>query len=174
MYKIVVVDDEVGILKAVRRELADPEYEIETYASPLEALSRLQHVEADLVISDFRMPEMDGATFLTKVKIWWPMTMRVVLSGHAELKGVLSAVNNAEIYRFVLKPWNQEELCLTVTRALEHRNVLLENKRLADEVRAGKDQIVRQEKALKLLREQNPDLAAVNWDEDGSIIVHDG
>lgn len=171
MYRIMVVDDEYAIVRALKRELNNPQYDIETFTNPVEALAFSHDLEFDLIISDFRMPQMDGVSFLTKVKHRYPWTIRLILSAHADLDNVLSAINEAQVHRFIAKPWNKHELYLTVARALEYRDVLLENQRLADELRASRDKIKRQEQALRELEHRHPELLAVNWGPDGTVIL---
>lgn len=140
MARILVVDDEKGVLNALRRELQD-EYEIETFISPLAALQRSREVAFDLVISDYQMPEMNGIQFLGKLGEIQPDTARMVLSGQADIRGLLAAINESHIYRFIAKPWDAAELKASIAQALSYRKIALEGPRLAstghDADRAG-------------------------------------
>ncbi|MDH3689303.1 MAG: response regulator, partial [Gammaproteobacteria bacterium] len=88
-----------------------------------------------------------------------------------DLEALLAAINQAEIYRFISKPWKDYELKATLSQALVHRAVLLENKRLADQVRAQQTQLVEQHKILEKLETESPGITRVRWAEDGSIIL---
>lgn len=171
MYRIMLVDDEPNVLRALVRLLTGPRYAIETFDSAEAALQRAQAATFDLVLSDYRMPGMDGVAFLTRFRAIQPDTMRLILSGHTDWQALLAAINQAEIYRFLPKPWDGDDLKLTIERALEHRAMLLENRRLAEEVRRQQAQLSQQEAALRELERTNPELARVTWGEDGSVLL---
>ena len=171
MYRIMIVDDEENISRALRRALAASNMEIELFSVPHEALRRAQTANFDLVISDYRMPAIDGIQLLATMKQLQPDAMRIIISGHADLEGLIGAVNAAQIFRFISKPWNDPDLALCVRQALEYRAVLVENRRLADEVRAQRKELHRQKTALQKLEAEYPDLVKINWGEDGAIIL---
>ena len=173
MHRIMIVDDEENISRALRRALAASDVETELFSDPLEALRRAQTTNFDLVISDYRMPEMDGIKFLSEMKKLQPDAMRIIISGHADLEGLIGAVNAAAVFRFISKPWDDLDLTLCVRHALEHRAVLVENRRLADQVRAQSKELDRQKTTLQKLEAKYPDLVRVNWSEDGSIILEE-
>jgi two-component system NtrC family sensor kinase len=82
------------------------------------------------------MPSKNGVAFLKEVKDRYPDTIRIVLSGYADINVVIAALNEGEIYRFMAKPWNDEELLDVVRKGLAHRELMLENRRLAEELQA--------------------------------------
>lgn len=174
MNKVMIVDDELGVLKALKRSLRREGWVLMTYTDPEQALAVASIETIDLVISDYRMPIMNGVTFLKEFKAIQPDCFRVVLSGQADMDAVLQAINEAEIYRFVTKPWNDAELKVTIERALNHREMLLENRRLADLVRKQKVQLDYQKTELDRLEAECPGITQVNWDTDGSIILDMG
>ncbi len=171
MHKIMLVDDEENVLKALKRTLATESYEIETYSNGADALERAKKAQIDLVLSDYRMPVMDGVAFLVELRKLQPDAMRLILSGYSDLEAMLAAINQAEIYRFISKPWQDYELRATINQALAHRAVLLENKRLADQVRAQQTQLAEQQKILQKLETDSPGITQVRWAEDGSVIL---
>lgn len=171
MHRIMLVDDEPNVLKALARALARPEYDIETFASPAEALRRAQTAPFDLVMSDYRMPQMDGVSLLIELKALQPDMMRLILSAYGDLEAIMAAINKAEIYRFTSKPWDDYDLKRTVEHALTQHDMLLENRRLADQVRRQQLQLNRQEAALKELETKHPEIARVVWQSDGSILL---
>jgi DNA-binding NtrC family response regulator len=173
MNRIMVVDDEDNILRALRRVLSGNDQDVELFSNPHEALRRVQVAIFDLIISDYRMPDMDGVHFLCEVKKLQPESMRIIISGHADMQGLLGAINEAEIFRFVRKPWDDYDLQATVQNALLHRSVLVENRRLADQVRRQREILHRQSAAIRKLETRYPGLTKVNWGVDGSVVMEE-
>lgn len=137
MHRIMVVDDEENILKSITRVLNDlVDVEVECFTKPTEALRRAKTSVYDLFISDFRMPGIDGISFLVSTKNLQPNSVRIILSGQADETVLADSINEAEIFRFILKPWNNTELLKSVTQALQHKDILYENKILSDKVRS--------------------------------------
>jgi two-component system probable response regulator PhcQ len=178
-YRIMLVDDEINVLRAIRRvlnclpeyELEDHSLEIELFTSPVTALQRADHVSFDLVMTDYRMPEMTGVEFLVQLKNIQPNAMRLILSGYADLDGLIGAINEAQIFRFIAKPWHDFELQSAIIQALSYRFLLLENQRLADLSRVQEGQLTKQELELKRLEDENPGITKVNWGPDGSVML---
>lgn len=127
---IFFVDDERHILSALKRLFVDEPYEIATFQSPLEALEELSRNEAAVVVSDQRMPEMEGAKFLEMVRGKCPDAVRIIMTGYADLDAAIAAINTSGVYRFVHKPWDDAELKLTIKNAVDHYNLISENRRL--------------------------------------------
>jgi two-component system, probable response regulator PhcQ len=174
MNRIMLVDDEENILRALRRVLGRESCEIETFTQPAEALRRAQVANFDLFIADYRMPGLDGVQLLTAIRDLQPDSMRIILSGYADLESVLIATKQAEIYRFICKPWQDDELRLAVHHALEHRQVQIENRHLAQLLREQQQEIDRHKSALEQLAATHPQLVKVNWAPDGSILFDEG
>lgn len=128
---LLLVDDEANILSALRRLLRPAGYRILTAESGAEGLEMVSAEPIDLVISDMRMPGMDGAAFLTRVREIAPDTLRILLTGYADIEATVAAINEGEIYRYVAKPWNDQELRLMVADALAMRRLKADNQRLA-------------------------------------------
>lgn len=179
MNRILLVDDEKNILTALRRVLSSgirvddeiQEVSVELFDKPAEALKRAELNSFDLVISDYRMPEMTGVAFLRAFRRIQPDAARIILSGYADLAGLVGAINEAGIYRFISKPWNDYDLRLAISQTLAYKNLLIENQRLADIVRMQEGQLTKQELALKRLEQENPGITKVNWGPDGSVIL---
>lgn len=127
---LLLVDDEPSILSSLRRLLRPVGYKIHTAESGKEGLAILEQEHVDLVISDMRMPEMDGAKFLEQVRSRWPETTRILLTGYADVSSTIDAINRGEIYRYVSKPWDDNDLTLVVRHALEGARLRNENARL--------------------------------------------
>ncbi len=167
-----IVDDEKNILHALMRALGRPfDWEIETYHAPEDALKRARAPPFDLFLSDYRMPGMDGVQLLTEIKALQPEAMRLILSGHTDLKALMNAINEAEIYRFITKPWEDYDIIITLQQALIHRDILTENRRLADQVRAQQQELDKRKLALEQLKAAHPALFHVNWTSDGSVLL---
>lgn len=128
---ILFVDDEANVLKALRRLFHNESYVTYFASSGAEGLEILQQNAVDLIISDMRMPEMNGAEFLTQVAMQWPETVRILLTGYADLKSTIDAVNKGRIYYYCNKPWDDDELKLLVHNALEQKRLREERDRLS-------------------------------------------
>ena len=108
-FKILCVDDEPNILSALRRMFMLAGFVVEEASSGVEALQKMEQSEFHLVLSDMQMPEMNGAEFLAQVRERWPKVMRLMLTGTSDLKVAIAAINVGEIYRYLTKPWNDED-----------------------------------------------------------------
>ncbi|WP_397459525.1 HD domain-containing phosphohydrolase [Pseudomonas asplenii] len=128
--RILLVDDEESILNSLRRLLRSQPYEVVLADSGARALEILAEQPVDLVISDARMPNMDGATLLARIHELYPSTLRILLTGYADLDMITKAINEGRIYRYLSKPWNDEELGLTVRQALAYQHSERERQRL--------------------------------------------
>ncbi len=136
MYRIMVVDDEDYILKALNRVLgARPDWEVETYTDPATALRRARTTVFDAVITDYRMPDMDGIEMLQELRTMQPDAIRILLTGVIDIDTLMSAINQAGAFRFVPKPWDDDQLLDSVEEGLKFRDILVENKILAQTVR---------------------------------------
>lgn len=128
--RILCVDDEPNILSSLRRLFRTQGYDVLVANSGAEGLSLLETEAVDLVISDMRMPVMDGTAFLEKVRSKWPETIRLLLTGYADIQSIIDAINRGEIYRYITKPWDDQDIQLIVKHALERKELELEKKRL--------------------------------------------
>ncbi|MHA3736497.1 HD domain-containing phosphohydrolase [Pseudomonas sp. Eth.TT006] len=138
---VLLVDDEESILNSLRRLLRAQPYEVLLATSGAQALEILEQRPVDLVMSDARMPGMDGATLLARVRELYPHTKRIMLTGYADPEAIIKAVNDGQIDRYISKPWNDEELLLTLRQALEHQHLQRERERLERLNRAQNDQL---------------------------------
>lgn len=127
---LLFVDDEPSILSALRRLFRQHGYRILIAEGGTAGLQILESEHVDLVISDMRMPEMDGAKFLEQVRARWPKIVRILLTGYADISSTINAINRGEIYRYISKPWDDNEIVMTVRDALERNRLEQENIRL--------------------------------------------
>jgi two-component system NtrC family sensor kinase len=142
--KILCVDDEKNVLRALQRLFMDEDYRIFTAETGEEGLAILAAEEdLQLIISDYRMPGMDGVEFLKIANERRPATIRIVLSGYADTASVVAAINDGHIYKFIPKPWNDEELLLTIKKALEVYFLRQKNEDLATRLMAANDELKR-------------------------------
>ncbi|NMM27629.1 MAG: response regulator [Glaciimonas sp.] len=142
---LLCVDDEPNILSALRRLFRAKGYRVLVAESGHAGLQVLATEAVDLVISDMRMPEMDGAHFLELVRTRWPDTIRILLTGYADVSSIIEAINRGEIYRYITKPWDDNDMLLVVRDALERK--VLQNEKLRLE---------------ELTQRQNNELKALN------------
>lgn len=127
---VLVVDDEPGILSSLRRLLRGPRYEVLTVQSGEAALDLLAAREVDVIVSDMRMPQISGTDLLARAQALYPDTMRILLTGYSEIDSVVRAINEGGVYRYLNKPWDDQDLLLTVAQALEQRRLRKETERL--------------------------------------------
>lgn len=131
-FTLLFVDDEEGVLNALRRVFLDENYRVLCASSGAAALSVMEKEAVQLVISDHRMPGMTGAEFLREAKVRWPETIRIMLTGYADVQSIMGAVKDGAVYKFITKPWNDEDLRLTVSLALQQYSLIRENVRLKE------------------------------------------
>lgn len=191
---VLIVDDEVNILHALKRAIRREPYRVLTASSGVEGLEILDKESVDLIISDQRMPEMTGVQFLAKVKELCPDTIRIILSGYTDVNSITEAINIGNVYKFILKPWEDDALKATIRESLEMARLLRENKKLAETIAAQNEElrylnknlerevenrtaeIQWQNEALKLVRDliESLPVAVIGTDEEGSVVFVNG
>ena len=127
---LLIVDDEKNIINAIRRELKNDNYIFHATTDPEEALAVVRDEDVGVVLSDQRMPQMDGVTFLEKVKALKPDSVRIIITGYSTKQNAIDAINRSGIFSYLTKPWQSSELKAMIARAFEHFNLVSENKRL--------------------------------------------
>ncbi|MHC8301513.1 HD domain-containing phosphohydrolase [Pseudomonas sp. ZS1P83] len=128
--KVLLVDDEESILNSLRRLLRSQPYELLLATSGAQALEIMEQHAIDLVMTDARMPNMDGATLLAHIHRLYPTTTRILLTGYADMPTIIKAINEGQIHRYISKPWNDEEMLLTLRQSLAHQHSERERQRL--------------------------------------------
>jgi YesN/AraC family two-component response regulator len=180
MSRILIVDDEENILKALRRLLSHTPcsaggktfmLEVDVSSDPQAALDLATRYIYDLVISDYRMPGMDGVAFLKAFSQLQPTAARLILSGYADLNGLIAAINEVGILRFIAKPWNDYELIATLAQVLAYQDLQAETARLAEQTRIANGDISAEEVERRRLEAEEPGITEVNWGPDGSVIL---
>ncbi|RBA22887.1 ATPase, T2SS/T4P/T4SS family [Herminiimonas fonticola] len=144
-YRILLVDDEINVLSALRRVFHQENYEVVCCDSPERALTLLEGESFQLVISDYMMPTMNGGDFLQKVRLIQPDMIRIMLTGHADVNAVVAAMKTGAVYKFILKPWNDEDLRVTAALGIEQYELKQKNRSLQRELQ---DKVVRENEQL--------------------------
>lgn len=129
-FTLLFVDDEANILSSLKRLFRPHGYRIFTAESGALGLEILEREAVDLVVSDMRMPEMNGAQFLEKVSAKWPDTVRILLTGYAEISSTIDAINKGKIFRYISKPWDDNDITLIIKHALQQKMLEREKARL--------------------------------------------
>ncbi len=120
---VLFVDDEEQILRSLKRGLFDEAYTCLFANSAKEAIKILKENEVHVIVTDMRMPEMNGLELLKIVKAEYPQIVRMVLSGYTQITTLLTAINQAEIYKYITKPWKlEEEFKPTIRAAIDFYN----------------------------------------------------
>ncbi|HEY6942298.1 response regulator [Dokdonella sp.] len=168
MYRILLVDDEPNILNALRRCLASIDVgrldgdalKVEAFTSPERALERSEEQDFDLVISDYRMPSMDGVEFLSAMMELQPAVPRMICSGYADRDAIIAAVNEVQLARFIGKPWTDEEFADAVVALLRPGRARPRSQRQAG---APTQSVLAEAVAARVTH--------VEQDDDGSIVL---
>jgi type II secretory ATPase GspE/PulE/Tfp pilus assembly ATPase PilB-like protein/FixJ family two-component response regulator len=132
-YEILLVDDEPNVLKALMRVFRQENYRLRMVHSAEEALAAMAELPAQLVVSDYKMPGMNGGELLKRLKAQYPDTVRIMLTGHADVSAVMTAIQEGAVFKFILKPWNDDDLRVTVGLALEQYELRRRNRELQQE-----------------------------------------
>ncbi len=162
--KLLLVDDEPNLTSALVRSLDRSQFDIFTADSAQQGLMILAGNDIDVVVSDERMPGMTGSQFLTEVRKKWPNTIRMILSGQADLEAAVRAINEGEVYRFLLKPCHPKELQMTILQGLQHKKLVAQSRKLLQEHQKTMN-------LLEALEKDNPGITKVELDEDGAILM---
>jgi two-component system, sensor histidine kinase and response regulator len=145
--KVLLLDDEENILNALKRLFIDDDISFFTCTSGPEALDVLKNNEIAVIVSDNIMPGMRGIEFLQEAKRISPDSVRIMLTGHAEIKSVMNAINKGEVYRFITKPWDDNELRSAIHHSIDRYRIALLNEELREK-----------KKELEYLNEQKSQL----------------
>jgi len=143
--KILVVDDDRGVRSALVRTLTNAGYDVTSVGEAAEGLAHLILEPVDLVLSDHLMPNMLGLDFLKLVRTRYPDCVRILLTAYPEVKTAIEAINHGEIYRFMLKPWDEDELLVTLHLAFEQVQLRGENRKLLTFLRQQPELLARYE-----------------------------
>ena len=167
MIRLLIVDDEPSVLSALRRELRGAfvdELSIHTCADPAQALRLARDKPFDIVMSDLRMPEIDGLAFLSLVSAVAPASVRIVLTGSADFETAQRAINDAGVFRYLTKPWSQADLRNHLTAAIQCC-------RQAAAAAAHEQAMSAQDLERRRLEAMEPGITAVEWGPAGEVLM---
>ena len=181
--KIVVVDDERIVTSAFNTLLRVEGFsDAHFFNNPKEALEFLKENQPDLVISDFLMPEMNGLEFLTEVKNLYPEVSRILLTGYADKENAIRAINEVGLYRYIEKPWNNDDLIINIKNGIERSYLLSQLRQKISELEVAKKELEKYSHNLEqLVEERTADLrqsnakleGVVNYCADGIVILNE-
>lgn len=166
-YIILIVGDDEKVINALVRVLHPEGYRILTASDSQEALRKLEETEVDLILADNQMSGMSGIELFFILKKRWPDTMRLLITGRADTEVTINAISKGEVYRFITKPWDPEDLKVTIRRALEHHKLMRENQNLLQTVEKQAD-------ILSELEKKYPGITALPYDEEGFYVIEEG
>jgi response regulator RpfG family c-di-GMP phosphodiesterase len=156
---VLVVDDDEMVLAALEETLTQEAFPVWTESDPRKALEILQTTNFAAVLSDQRMPGMTGLEFLAQVKRIQPEATRILLTGVLSLETLIDAINQGEIYRFLVKPWLREELLMSVRNAIQRHELIHQNAALQAQTQAINFQLQQQ---LQSAARRHQELAVLN------------
>lgn len=161
---LLIVDDEKAMLRSLRRCLEDEGYRILEAGSAEEALKILATTPVHVVLSDHNMPGMEGLDLLRMVRLRHPNIVRMIVTANREFDVAVRAINLGEVSRFVVKPWNDDDLVCSVRQAFEQAAIERELRKLRDHARRTVDE-------LHALEQTYPGITSLRRDVDGAIVV---
>ena len=173
MIRIQLVDDEPNILNSLRRLLKPQGWQVDTYSTVEDALNGLLEHEYAVIVSDYQMPSADGVTYLQFAKQKQPHAIRLVLSAYGDRESMIKAINQAEVYRYLSKPWDDYEVVAALKSAIDLYQLHKENQRLREENDAQRALIKAREDELLRLEADNPGITRVQRDADGAVLLSD-
>lgn len=123
---IVIVDDEDMVLTSISSFLdLETEYKVKTFVSAKDALEYIKENDVDLVISDYLMPEMDGISFLARVRDVKPEIPRIILTGYADKENAIKAINDVGLFQYIEKPWDNDDLLIILRNGIEKKKLMI-------------------------------------------------
>ena len=181
--KIVVVDDERIVTSAFKTLLKVEGFsDAHFFNSPKDALDYLKDNQPDLVISDFLMPEMNGLEFLSEVKKLYPEVSKILLTGYADKENAIKAINEIGLYRYIEKPWNNDDLIINIKNGIERSYLLSELRQKISELEEAKKELEKYSHNLEQiveertadLKQSNAKLEGIfNYCADGIVIINE-
>lgn len=136
---VLFVDDDPAILGAIRRLLLDEPYEVRTCGNPVAALGEVKASPPTVVVADYYMPTINGPDFLLGVRRIAPFAVRMILTGKPDLGAVVAAVQDGAVHKFLLKPWDDDDLRRTVREALDYHGLVAMQRALTADVNPSRD-----------------------------------
>jgi len=152
-YRLLAVDDEPLALNLINRVFeSESDIEVISTTSAVRGVEMAMLSDIDLVITDQRMPEMEGLQLLARIREIRPRALRILLTAFPDTTVALTAINEGLVYKFVLKPWEPEDMRVTIRRALETKRLADEHEKLVNQLKTSRDELVRAEHMAALGR----------------------
>ena len=148
---VLFLDDEEKVLNSIKRMFANESYGVAVAGNYLEAMEILSREKIKVVLSDQRMPDISGVEFLRRVRVQYPDVVRILFTAYADLLAAEQAINVGEVFRFINKPWHQDELKATVVGAMYHYDLVTENRQLFESIKAKNEELQIANRKLKTL-----------------------
>ena len=174
-YNLLIVDDEISVTKSLFRQFRR-KYNVFTANSVREAIKIMEKENIQVILSDQRMPELTGLDFFSMIKEHYPDALKLIITGYSDIEAVIGAINEGQVFRYISKPWNPDELNSIIKEAFEKYELITKNRRLANslqEANAKLEQKVRVR--TKQLEEKNIELSRLNEEKNKyiGIVAHD-
>lgn len=139
---VMIVDDEEMVVGALQSFLEfDTKFDVLPFTSPTEALETLRETAVNAIVADFMMPVMDGVTFLTEAREMRPEATRILLTGYADKKNAIRAINEAGLFQYLEKPWDNDQLTLVIRNAVERSHLFQELENAMSELELAHDEL---------------------------------
>lgn len=169
--RLIVVDDEEMVISSIKNFLLlETDYEVLTFTSPKKALEELHKIPVSLAISDFLMSEMDGIEFLNEVRKLYSQATLILLTGYADKENAIKAINTLGIYKYIEKPWNNEELKITIDNAFERTDLILSLEKKVTELNEAQKELKKYtDKLEELVQERTKKLSYANAELEAII-----
>ncbi|MCK5126254.1 MAG: response regulator [candidate division Zixibacteria bacterium] len=132
---VIIVDDEEMVLTSLNAFLnLETNYDVKIFLSAKEALEFIRANSVDMVISDYLMPEMDGLSFLAKVRDLQPEVPRVILTGYADKENAIKAINDIGLFQYIEKPWDNDDILIILRNGIEKKQLMEKLQEKIDEI----------------------------------------
>ncbi len=166
MHKVLILDDEKNIVSSLTRLLrAEGGFTVAGFTSAAEALAQAKEEEFDVVVADYRMPEMDGTRFLEKFRAIQPHSYRIILTAFSDEGMLRKAINQAQIHSLVRKPWDGLLLLETISQGAEQNAVLKEVGKLRAQVKTQAATIEGLRELLQEVASKHPQALPADWQD---------
>ncbi len=162
-FSILIVDDDKNLLQSIKRALRKEGYSLHFATGAKAALKTINNTHIDMVISDYKMPGINGLHFLQELKESNPEILTIMMTGVEDVKIAARAINEAGVYKFIIKPWSNEDLKITIRRAAESLKIIKERDLLLQKMKS-------RDAALQRLEKKYPGISNVVRDEEGCIV----
>lgn len=176
MKRILLIDDEPHVLSAIKRLLRasfGTRIAVEVFSQPELALRRVHEAAFDVVMSDYRMPGMSGIEVLRHVRQVQPHAVRMILSATSDFAIIQQAINEVEVYRFLAKPWNEDDLMHQIQGALARADEASAERKLADAMRLHQGDLSAADHEARRLEALEPGITKVEWGPHGEVLMPD-